>query len=91
MAKGKNSGPSNRAMGETIILMCLIGLVGLEMHLVFKGWWTVWGLWINRNFVTPILLCIGMIAGPVTIFMAMKSSGKRIGDEAEEIRRGMRR
>ncbi len=91
MAGKKGSGPSNRGMMEAIVLLALIGVVALEMYLVFKGWWFVFNAWCKRNPVTPILLIIGLLMGPIAVFLLMKSTGKRMGDEAEEIGRGMRR
>jgi len=45
----------------------------------------------ERNPVTIPVLVIGLTFGPVTGLLALKSSGKPLGEEAEEIRRGMRR
>lgn len=91
MAGKKGSGPSNRGMMEAIVLLAMLGVTALEMHLVFRGWWFVFAAWCRRNPVTPIAIIIGLIMGPVALFLALKSAGPRMGDEAEEIGRGMRR
>lgn len=76
---------------EAIVFLALVGVVCLEVHLAFRGWWPVFGSWMERNPICAPVMFLGLLMGPVTGMMAMKSSGKKLGDEAEEIRRGMRR
>ena len=91
MASKKGNGPSNRGMGEAIVFLIMVAAVSLEMHLVFCGWWFVFDKWAKRNPITPVVVIIGLLMGPVTGFMALKSAGKRMGDETDEMGRGMRR
>jgi len=93
MAKGggRGTGPSNRGMMEAVIFLVMCLVVGVEFYQCFKDWWPIMGKWMERNPVTIPVLVIGLTFGPVTGLLALKSSGKPLGEEAEEIRRGMRR
>lgn len=82
---------SSRKLYEGIGFLVLLALVGLEMHLVFHRWWPAWEAWFQSNPVTPTLLVIGLMVGPVAFFLWAKTSGRRMGEEAEEIGRGLRR
>jgi hypothetical protein len=90
MAAGSQSGDT-RKLGEAIVFMLLLGVIGAQLFFAFRRWWPVFDKWFQRNPVTPSLLILGLLMCPVTVFLWIKSSGKRLGDEAEEIGRGMRR
>ncbi len=92
MAKAAgSSGPSNRGMMEALIFMVLVVLVCVEFWAAFKDWWPIMGKWCERNPITAPVLGLGLLMGPITGLMHLNSTGKKLGDEAEEIRRGMRR
>lgn len=88
---GGGKGSDNRVLYEAVGFLFMLALVGLEMHLVFRRWWAAFDAWFQANPVTPTLLILGLVIGPVALFVWAKTSGKRMGDEAEEIGRGLRR
>lgn len=89
MAKKAGNGSGNRSMGEAIVFILLTGVVILELHLVFKDWWPVWGVWVKKNPLAVMLLVVGLLMGPMAAMQRLKSIGKDLGQEAEEIGRGM--
>ena len=91
MASGGGKSGDSRKLGEFILLMILLGLIGVELFFAFRRWWPIFDKWFHRNPVTPGLLILGLMMGPVDAFLFIRSTGKRLGDEAEEIGRGMRR
>lgn len=91
MAKkaGGNGGGSSRGIFEVMALLAMLGVVGLELHLVFHAWWPVWPVWLQKNPVTPLLLVMGLLMGPLAAFIKIKGSGKQVGEDAEQIIRGI--
>lgn len=84
MAKGGGKN-DNRGLIESIVILVLLGLMGLEMHMVYGDWWPVFEVWIERNPLAILLTFIALMAGPIAIFMKMKTVGKKLGSEIEAI------
>lgn len=90
-AGGPNKARSSRVMGQVASfgVACLVIL--LEFHIVFKHWWPVFGVWASENPIGVGLLVGLNLLGPICAYRAAGESGKQVGEEAEEIGRGINR
>lgn len=90
-AAGPNKAKSSRAMNQVFTFVVASLVIALEFHLVFKNWWSVFGAWASENPLGVALLVGLNLFGPICAFRAIGESGKQVGEEAEEIGRGINR
>jgi hypothetical protein len=89
MAKGDKKNTKAFNMGMAFLLTLTV--VGVEVWAVFRNQWDLFEALMTENpFFVMVLfgaqLSIPMLAG----YLAAEGAGKKVGDEAENIARGLR-
>ncbi len=92
MAKGAGSKEKDpRATNMLLGFLLGLGIVGFEFWFVFRKQWDLMEPLLQENGLLPIILCAGLLSLPISLAMAFgNGSGKRVGDEAERMARGLR-
>lgn len=91
MSKGGGKGTDSRKIFAVFAFLFILGFQGLLDWVAFKRFKDIFGAWFEAMPIFLIGLFALQLTWPIAMAMKVSSSGRKIGDEAEEVARGMQR
>lgn len=91
MSKGGGKGTDSRKIFSVFGFLGVLGLEALLFWIAFKRFKDIFGAWFEQEPLFLILIMALQLTWPMALAMKIQSSGRKFGEEAEEMARGMHR